>query len=60
MGVLLGFPFCHMAVMSAGGMSYYSITGAFMMEAYGLEVGVYVFLANVVRGFLAVLFMPVL
>ncbi len=40
-------------------MSYYSITGAFMTEAYGLEVGAYGFLVNVMREFLTVL-MPVL
>lgn len=58
-GVLLGVP-CHISVISAGGMSYYSITGAFMTEAYGLEVGAYGFLVNVMREFLTVLFMPIL
>lgn len=54
-GVLLGVP-CHISVISAGGMSYYSITGAFMTEAYGLEVGAYGFLVNVMREFFTVLF----
>lgn len=58
-GVLLGIP-GHISVISAGGMSYYSITGAFMTEVYGLEVGAYGFLVNVMREFLTVLLMPVL
>lgn len=58
-GVLLGVPF-HISGISAGGMSYYSITGAFMTEAYGLEVGAYGFLVNVMREFLTVLFMTIL
>lgn len=58
-GALLGIP-KHVSILSAGGMSYYSITGAFMTEAYGLEVGAYGFLVNVMREFITIVSMPLL
>ena len=39
-GILLGLPL-RVSVMSSSGMSYYSITGAYMTQMYGIEVGTY-------------------
>ena len=50
----------HIAVLSASGMSYYSITGAFMTQAYGIHAGTYGFLVNVFREFFTVLLLPLL
>lgn len=47
-------------MVSAGGMSFYSITGAFMTSTYGLKIGTYGFLVNVMREFFTILFMPIL
>lgn len=58
-GLLLGLPI-HTSVLSAGGMSFYSITGAFMTETYGLEAGTYGFIVNIMREFFTVLLMPLL
>lgn len=58
-GVLLDLP-PHISVVSASGMSFYSITGAYMTEAYGLEVGTYGFIVNVMREMFTILFMPLL
>lgn len=58
-GKLLGLPLS-VSVISAGGMSYYSITGAFMTDTYGLAVGTYGFIVNVMREFFTVLLMPLL
>jgi len=48
----------YISVLSAVGMSYYSITGAFMTQAYGIDAGTYGFLVNVMREFFAVLLLP--
>lgn len=48
------------AVVSAGGMGYYSITGSFMMQTYGVLEGTYGFIVNVMREFFTVLFLPFL
>jgi uncharacterized membrane protein YbjE (DUF340 family) len=48
------------SILSAAGMSYYSITGAYMTSTYGIETGTYGFLVNVMREFFTILFMPVL
>lgn len=48
------------SVMSAGGMSYYSLTGAYMTQACGIEAGTYGFIVNVMREFFTVLFLPLL
>ncbi|MCL1808378.1 MAG: lysine exporter LysO family protein [Clostridiales bacterium] len=50
----------HVSVLSASGMSYYSITGAFMTQAYGIKTGTYGFLVNVFREFFTVLLLPLL
>lgn len=48
------------AVISAAGMSYYSVTGAYMTKLYGTEIGIYGFLVNVFREFFVVLLLPVI
>lgn len=58
-GLVLGLPI-HVSVLSAGGMSYYSITGAYMTQVYGIEVGTYGFMVNVMREFFTVIFLPIL
>lgn len=58
-GLILGLP-VHISTISAGGMSYYSLTGAYMTEQFGLEVGAYGFIVNVIREFLTVIFLPLL
>lgn len=58
-GVALDIP-RPVAIISASGMSFYSITGAFMTSAYGLEPGTYGFLVNVMREFFTILLMPLL
>jgi len=50
----------HVSVLSASGMSYYSITGAFMTQTYGIRTGTYGFLVNVFREFFTVLLLPLL
>ncbi len=50
----------HTAVMSASGMSYYSLTGAYMTRVYGIEEGTYGFVVNVMREFFTVLLLPLL
>ncbi|MBF8983206.1 lysine exporter LysO family protein [Lutibacter sp. B2] len=56
-GIILHLPM-HIPIMSASGMSYYSITGAYMSQVYGVEVGTYGFMVNVMREFITVLFLP--
>ncbi len=58
-GILLGLPL-HVSMISAGGMSYYSITGAYMTQVYGIETGTYGFMVNVMREFFTVIFLPLL
>ena len=58
-GMVLGVPL-NWSVMSAGGMGYYSLTGAFMTETYGIEAGTYGFIVNVSRDVFTVLLLPVL
>ena len=58
-GIVLGLPM-NVSVMSSSGMSYYSITGAYMTQMYGIEVGTYGFMVNVMREFFTVLLLPVL
>lgn len=47
-------------VVSACGMSFYSITGAYMTQTYGLAPGAYGFIVNLLREFITVLIMPLL
>ncbi|MDD2480686.1 MAG: lysine exporter LysO family protein [Lutispora sp.] len=58
-GTLLGVPL-HTSIMSASGMSYYSLTGAYMTQVYGIEAGTYGFVVNVMREFFTVLLLPLL
>ncbi len=58
-GTVLGLP-RYVSMVSAGGMSFYSITGAFMTSNYGLKIGTYGFLVNVMREFFTILLMPLL
>ena len=50
----------YIAVLSASGMCYYSLTGALMTQAYGMYIGTYGFLVNVFREFLTALLLPLL
>lgn len=58
-GIILQIPL-NISVISSAGMSFYSITGAFMTSTYGLEVGTYGFIVNVMREFFTILLMPLL
>lgn len=58
-GLILGLP-SHISVMAASGMSYYSLTGAYMTQVYGIEAGTYGFIVNVMREFFTVLLLPLL
>lgn len=58
-GRLLGVPL-EAAVISASGMCYYSLTGAYMTEVYGIETGTYGFIVNVMREFLTIVMLPLL
>ncbi len=58
-GYMLNLPL-EVSVLSSGGMSYYSLTGAYMTEMYGIEVGTYGFVVNVMREFFTVLLLPLL
>lgn len=58
-GIILHLPF-NISVVSASGMSYYSLTGAYMTQVYGIEIGTYGFIVNVMREFFTVLLLPVL
>lgn len=58
-GLILGIPL-YISMVSASGMSYYSITGAYMTQVYGIEAGTYGFVVNVMREFFTVLLLPLL
>lgn len=58
-GMLLHVPL-KWSVLSASGMGYYSLTGAFLTEAYGIEAGVYGFIVNVSRDVFTVALLPLL
>jgi len=58
-GLLLHLPLS-LSVLSCSGMSYYSITGAFMTQTYGIEAGTYGFMVNVMREFITILLLPLL
>lgn len=58
-GSILGIPI-HISAISAAGMSYYSITGAYMTQMYGIEAGTYGFVVNVMREFFTILLLPFL
>ena len=48
------------AVISASGMGYYSLTGAFLTESFGIEAGTYGFIVNVSRDVFTVALIPLL
>jgi uncharacterized membrane protein YbjE (DUF340 family) len=56
---VLGVP-SYITTISASGMSYYSVTGAFLSKTYGVEAGTYGFIVNVMREFVTVVSLPVL
>ena len=58
-GFILNLPL-YISATSAAGMSFYSLTGAYMTQQYGIEIGTYGFIVNVMREFIAVLTMPLL
>ncbi|NLA27878.1 MAG: lysine exporter LysO family protein [Firmicutes bacterium] len=58
-GFLLKLP-PHVSVISASGMSFYSLTGAFMIQMYGAEMGTYGFIVNMIREFSTFLLLPLL
>jgi len=58
-GLILRIPL-HVSVLASAGMSYYSITGAYMTQVYGIEAGTYGFVVNVMREFFTVLLLPLL
>lgn len=59
MSKLLGVDLCW-SVTSSSTMGYYSLPGAYMTEAYGVEAGVYGFMVNIFRDIFTVTLMPVL
>ena len=48
------------SVTASSTMGYYSLPGAFMTEAYGVEAGIYGFMVNIFRDIVTVSFMPLL
>lgn len=56
-GLLLGVP-VEWSALSASGMGYYSLTGAFLTESFGVEAGTYGFIVNVSRDVLTVILLP--
>lgn len=58
-GLILGLPL-YISATAASGMSFYSITGAYMTQQYGIEIGTYGFIVNVMREFFTILMMPFL
>ncbi len=58
-GLLLHLPYSY-SVISASGMGYYSLTGAFMTETFGIEAGTYGFIVNVSRDVFTVALLPLL
>ena len=58
-GLLLHLPYSY-SVISASGMGYYSLTGAFMTENFGIEAGTYGFIVNVSRDVFTVALLPLL
>ncbi len=58
-GFLLPIP-VSTSLIASSGMSYYSITGAYMTQVFGIEAGTYGFMVNVMREFFTVLFLPIL
>lgn len=58
-GLILKVPLIW-STLSASGMGYYSLTGAYLTETYGITAGTYGFIVNVVRDVLTVMLLPLL
>ena len=58
-GLILRLPL-YISTTAAAGMSFYSLTGAYMTQQYGIEIGTYGFIVNVMREFITLLLMPLL
>jgi uncharacterized membrane protein YbjE (DUF340 family) len=58
-GIILNVPL-NISIISASGMSYYSLTGAYMTSVFGIEFGTYGFIVNVMREFFTVLLLPLI
>ena len=58
-GLILNVP-VNVSIISASGMSYYSLTGAYMTSVFGIEFGTYGFIVNVMREFFTVLLLPLI
>ncbi|NYB72859.1 lysine exporter LysO family protein [Sedimentibacter hydroxybenzoicus DSM 7310] len=58
-GLILNLPL-YISVTSSAGMSFYSLTGAYMTQQHGVETGTYGFIVNVMREFFTILTMPLL
>ncbi|MGC2871938.1 lysine exporter LysO family protein [Ihubacter sp. mB4P-1] len=58
-GWLLSMP-VSWSVLSASGMGYYSLTGAFLTDSFGIEAGTYGFIVNILRDVLTVSLLPIL
>ncbi|HHX14201.1 MAG TPA: lysine exporter LysO family protein [Clostridiales bacterium] len=56
-GLLLDLPF-KIPFISASGMCFFSLTGAYMTSAMGVEAGAYGFLVNLLRDIITLLLMP--
>lgn len=58
-GLILDVPIS-ISLISASGMGYYSMTGAYMTEMMGVEAGTYGFIVNVSRDVFTVILIPFL
>lgn len=58
-GIIFDIPF-KACIISSSGMSYYSLTGAYMTRMYGIEIGTYGFVVNVMREFFTIILLPLL
>lgn len=58
-GLILRLPL-YISTTAAAGMSFYSITGAYMTQQYGIEIGTYGFIVNVMRELFTIIAMPLL
>ena len=59
MAKILGVDMCW-SVTASSTMGYYSLPGAFMTEAYGVEAGIYGFMVNIFRDIVTVTAMPLI
>ena len=59
MAKVLGVDMCW-SVTASSTMGYYSLPGAYMTEAYGVEAGIYGFMVNIFRDIVTVTLMPLI